>query len=51
MFGFGKHGSAVDIDVVWPTGTLQTLKGTTIDRSVVFIEPTAGNPDGSVHIE
>lgn len=51
VFGFGKHGSAVDIDVVWPTGTLQTLKGTTIDRSVVFIEPTAGNPDGSVHIE
>lgn len=49
VFGLGKHDSVVDIDVVWPSGALQTLKGTAIDHSVVFVEPTAGNSDGLVH--
>ena len=51
VFGLGKHDSVVDIDVVWPGGTQQTLKEVTIDSSVVFIEPTAGDSDGSVHFE
>jgi enediyne biosynthesis protein E4 len=51
VFGLGKHDSVVDIDVVWPGGTQQTLKEVTIDRSVVFVESTAGDSDGSVHFE
>ena len=51
IFGLGDYDSVVDVDVVWPGGTLQTLKATAVDQSVVFLEPVSGNSVGAVHFE
>jgi hypothetical protein len=51
IFGLGDYDSVVDVDVVWPGGTLQTLKETAVDQSVVFVEPVSENSVGAVHFE
>ncbi|MGZ0175201.1 MAG: CRTAC1 family protein, partial [Planctomycetales bacterium] len=51
IFGLGEADPVVDVDVIWPGGTLQTLKATAVDRSVVFVEPATGNSAGAVYFE
>jgi hypothetical protein len=38
-FGLGPDGSATSIEIHWPSGSVQTLKGVTGDRVVHVKEP------------
>jgi enediyne biosynthesis protein E4 len=37
-FGFGSNAHPVDIQVHWPSGTVDTLKNIAIDRFILFKE-------------
>jgi hypothetical protein len=50
-FGLGTHGEAVNLEIVWPNGTTQTVAGVTVDRTVdVGPSPSVDNGIGATGV-
>jgi hypothetical protein len=43
-FGLGRNGAPVDVEILWPAGSKQTLRGVRVDRVVAVTEPGTPTP-------
>ena len=43
-FGLGRNGAAVDLEITWPAGSKQTLRGIKVDRVMTITEPEVPAP-------